>query len=424
MNNRPVVIILFLLSLAVACAAPNVEPGDSLLRLNPLIAYNDSLTGEYKTQYDYIDFTDNIIHKNGADWQYIYRLIDDIDSTTLNIVHIGDSHIQADIFTGHVRWLLQQRYGNAGRGLIVPFKMAGTNEPRDYSITGEGRWSSSKIMKQPWHCPMGFTGIAVTPFGNRAAMTVSTLSRDKARPFASVRIHKRGDIIIDSLSRPLCDTCAITYDDDYIELHLKDTTSRLHLGFTIQKPASLLGFELANDTPGVIYHAIGNNGATFENYNNIPGFASQISGLSPDIIILSLGANEAFGRITADSFRRSVDTLVRSLAQSNPGAVLLLTTPMECQRRRYVKRKGRRRRRTYVVNDKITVLRDVLLSYARDNGIAVYDWYDIAGGRGASAKWLDDNLLSRDRIHSTAKGYELQGTLFFEALINDIKDNR
>src|SRR5688500_6243657 len=38
----------------------------------------------------------------------------------VNIVHIGDSHIQADFLTSPVRRNFQRQFGNAGRGLIVP----------------------------------------------------------------------------------------------------------------------------------------------------------------------------------------------------------------------------------------------------------------------------------------------------------------
>ncbi|MEE0974272.1 MAG: hypothetical protein UH853_00995, partial [Muribaculaceae bacterium] len=100
-----------------------------------------------------------------------------------------------------------------------------------------------------------------------------------------------------------------------------------------------------------------------------------------------------------------------------------LITPMECCKRHYVKRKGQRRYRTYIANEKTHLVRQVILDYARDNNIAVYDWFKIAGGKGASEKWVNDSLLSRDRIHSTAKGYELQGTLFYLALQKGIINN-
>lgn len=41
----------------------------------------------------------------------------------LRIVHIGDSHIQADIMTNYMRQNLQNKFGNAGLGFAFPYKM-------------------------------------------------------------------------------------------------------------------------------------------------------------------------------------------------------------------------------------------------------------------------------------------------------------
>ena len=50
----------------------------------------------------------------------------------VNIIHLGDSHIQADFLTNVVRKNLQREFGNAGRGLVVPARVAGTNEPLNF----------------------------------------------------------------------------------------------------------------------------------------------------------------------------------------------------------------------------------------------------------------------------------------------------
>lgn len=36
----------------------------------------------------------------------------------LNIIHVGNSHTQAGFITGEIRNILQNRFGNAGRGLV------------------------------------------------------------------------------------------------------------------------------------------------------------------------------------------------------------------------------------------------------------------------------------------------------------------
>ena len=133
--------------------------------------------------------------------------------------------------------------------------------------------------------------------------------------------------------------------------------------------------------------------------------------------MVSLGANEAFSRMTADEMYSSIGVMVRNLQMECPGAQILLTTPMECQRSTMVRRKGRRRRvRSYSVNPRVSAMREVILRYGRDHGIPTYDFYEVAGGAGASAKWISDGMMARDRIHNSAKGYSVQGELLYEAL--------
>ncbi len=50
---------------------------------------------------------------------------------TVNIVHIGDSHIQGNMLTAEVRRLLQEKFGNAGRGLVFPYSLVRTSGSRD-----------------------------------------------------------------------------------------------------------------------------------------------------------------------------------------------------------------------------------------------------------------------------------------------------
>ena len=162
---------------------------------------------------------------------------------------------------------------------------------------------------------------------------------------------------------------------------------------------------LSGDRPGLFYHAIGNNGAAYETYNRIGNVGAGIAPLSPDLIIISLGTNEAFGKLNTTSFKNSVDRLVKNIRAANPDALLLLTTPMECHRSvattRKVRVKGKngkrrtvnRTSRSYSVNPNIAPLRNVILDYGKEHGIAVYDWYEVAGGRGASSSWISNKLF-------------------------------
>ncbi len=380
-------------------------------------------TGLY-TPYPYLDLKANSIAYNGADWSRLRSLFSAAGDTLINILHIGDSHIQAEGATSRTRALLQDRYGSAGRGLVIPFRLAGTNQPVDFSITSPSRFVTAKLMKQPWSVDMGFSGIALRPLDRNFSITISARSSGGIEPdFDRIRIFCSG--ILPEVTMAKGSYGAINFEqvreNGYIDLFLEDTQSSVTLNFTSEGTCSILAFDLDNSMTGVKYSAIGNNGATYSSYNAIGSLGRDIRTFNPDLVIVSLGANEAFGKVSDAAMRASIDLMVKNIRKANPNAAILLTTPSECQRSIRTRKRIRKRRyrtiRTYRINENIDRLRRVILEYGRANNIATYDWYAVAGGAGSSSKWLADRLMSTDRIHLTHKGYVLMGDLFFDALV-------
>ncbi|PHN07520.1 LysM peptidoglycan-binding domain-containing protein [Flavilitoribacter nigricans] len=85
----------------------------------------------------------------------------------LNIVHIGDSHIQADWWTGYLRIRLQELFGSAGRGLVFPYALAGTNSPTDLRSGSNQIWESRRSTFQQKHIPVGISGLTVQASGKQ-----------------------------------------------------------------------------------------------------------------------------------------------------------------------------------------------------------------------------------------------------------------
>src|SRR5436190_7907354 len=83
-------------------------------------------------------------------------------SGKINIVHIGDSHIQADMMTGKTRKNLQAVFGNAGRGLVFPFSLARTNGPWDVRFSSDANWENRRIVSTIDGSPVGLSGIALS----------------------------------------------------------------------------------------------------------------------------------------------------------------------------------------------------------------------------------------------------------------------
>lgn len=418
--------------LAIAAFCPTIlraqdDFTDAFIRENPEMESSaDCSEAMDYSQYPFLRLDANAISLNGADWSALRRLFANSGDTVVPIVHIGDSHIQAEGSTTRTRSLLQARYGSAGRGLVIPFKLAGTNEPMDYSITSASRFVTSKLLKQPWEGGMGFTGISLKPAASRFGFTISVFRRPGSEPdFDFIRVFFSGNS--PRLTSALAPGGAEIFSESYPEegslaIYLEEPQTEVTLNFEKFGDCQVHGFELGNNMTGVVYSAIGNNGATFASYNNAADMGLGIAPLNPALVILSLGTNEAFGKVSEFEMRNSIDKMVTSLRQAVPGAAILLTTPAECQRSKWVRSgKKKRRVRTYAVNSNVKTMRDAIMRYAEDNGIACYDWYEVAGGDGSSAKWLRASLLGKDRIHDTWAGYSLAGSLLYDALVKAIE---
>ena len=142
----------------------------------------------------------NHIILNGADWSQLRNAFLASGDRPVSIVHIGDSHVQADISSGTTRELLQYDFGNAGRGLVSPLKMSGTNQPNDYVFQSRNSWNPVKLMSPTWRQTMGFTGTSIRPMTASAEITIGTSDRDDYDPFRSLTLFHNGSLTVKSVT--------------------------------------------------------------------------------------------------------------------------------------------------------------------------------------------------------------------------------
>jgi len=413
------------------------EEFDRNIRINPVEIPGEADDIDIPIPF-FIHRDANHIIYNGADWSKLRNAFVACNITPVSIVHIGDSHVQADISTGTTRELLQYDFGNAGRGLIAPLKISGTNQPRDYVFQSRNSWNPVKLMSPTWRQTVGFTGLSIRPTSNSSELTIGTVDTEDYNPFTSVTIFHNGKFTIKNITNS--EGNPVSYraipSRDYTQIIMESGETKINVSFTSAGDLTVFGASLSGERPGVFYHAFGNNGATYDTYNRIGTVGMGINPLNPNLVIISLGTNEAFGKFDSRSFRRAIDRLVTNVKTANPDALILLTTPMECHRsvtttrKVRVKRKTRRGRRyrtvtsrSYAVNRNIAPVRQAILDYGKENGIAVYDWYDVAGGNGASAQWITNGLFAKDRVHHTYQGYNLEGRLVYDAIMDALREH-
>lgn len=363
---------------------------------------------------------DNVIHNAGhldAFLEKLYQL-HQTGEGHVNIVHVGDSHIQADYMTSVVRTSFHRDFGNAGRGLIVPLRVAGSNEPNNYRTSTKSTWRSKRCVFPDQPLPIGIGGVTIESIDPEAnlqivvndplvdysfnALTLYFQKDDSSFDFALYdpegnelgRINAAEEDTLVNHSR-------LTWDNHVKAINIRSVMS--HVG---QKRAIIYGAILNSSRAGVFYHTIGVNGAKYKHYNAAKYFADQTATLNADLFIISLGTNESAGYPYMDSgFPTHINDLLTTLQTKNPGAAFILVTPQDVFRKRNKPNPG------------IRDIRDRVLRYAVENGLAFYDLYRAMGGEHSAQRWADNALLSRDGLHLTRQGYEYQGYLFYNALM-------
>ncbi|MFC2114977.1 GDSL-type esterase/lipase family protein [Bacteroidota bacterium] len=371
-------------------------------------------------EYDFIHYDSNefVFPGNSSSWQDFFagfsRLIKKGEGQ-LSLVHIGGSHLQADIYSHRIRNRLQtfQPGINAGRGLIFPYSVAKTNNPSNFLVSYTGKWTSCKNTERNRICPLGLSGISVTTTDTSARIRISFPEQNIVPyDFNRIRIFSQED----SLSYDI----SIDTDSEILETETPGEGTRIwtlehhvdNLEIILQKTAksqqrfTLFGISLETDDPGLVYHSVGINGAKIPSFLRCSLLSDQLSDLSADMVILSLGTNDAYTRyFDPIAFKQRYDSLIRIIRYAVPGAGILLTVPNDSYLyRQYVNRNTAR-------------VREVIMELAKEHNCGVWDFYSIMGGLNSILVWQRFGLAKRDRIHFTRKGYLLKGDLFFNAFL-------
>lgn len=341
------------------------------------------------------------------------------DKGKINIVHIGGSHIQADVYSNQLRTNLQNFHPNlvGQRGFIFPFSAAGTNNPRNYQTTFKGIWETTKNTQKDLNIPLGLSGIAITTRDSLPEINISLRQPENYRMnFNRVRVIGKNQnyqavIYTDSLHAyksvydSISSSFVYTFDNLQEQFTLKLNPLDSIRSFTIE------GILLENDTSGLTYHAIGVNGASTNSYLKCVNLERDLALIQPDLVILSIGINDASGEeFDVEKFKANYRLLIQRIRSVAPQTSLLFTTNNDSYRK-----KGRK----YYVNTNGLMAREAFFELAQTEHAAVWDLFSIMGGLHAMKEWENAGLAQKDKIHFNAEGYIIIGDLLFNALISD-----
>jgi len=325
-------------------------------------------------------------------------------------VHIGDSHIQADIETGVIRNELQSYFGNAGRGLVFPYQVAKTNAPYDISSSSKSNWKNNRVARIDTliSCGVSAFGIESQNINPEFSFELKNINGVKDN-FDKVRLFMGGNVseLFMEYNDTQAENTCFQKAPSYTEFNLKSLASGFKLTFPTTDTIQFYGASLEKtDIGGIIYHSIGANGAKYSDFNKTARFWKQLNKLKADCYIVSLGTNEAQDpNLTGDAFLTDVKIMVNKLRLVSPNACIILTTPPVS----YFKK--------YRPNQSLEVIASALIEYCNENNLVYWDLFNVSKGSEGAKIWKSTQLLRSDLVHFSREGYILQGNLFVDAFV-------
>ena len=306
------------------------------------------------------------------------------------VSQLGDSHLQADLESEMTRSLLMEEFGNGGRGLILPYNISKTNEPWSAKTSAvEGTWKAHRLfnIQEPWGLKWG--GLNVYCQDSICEIKVGVRNIGKSRyQFISLKIL--GDY----------DVAPIIQRSDSILLEQKVTWVNPD-----KKLITFSGAWTENAMPGLVWSVIGHNSAEYKHYAFHQSMWADTSIPSQDLVILSLGTNDAIAKnFNEERLRKSIQEVFNLAKKRFPDVSILVTSPSDFywnyRPSRYLSRV-------------VTILQEE----SQKSDFAFWNLYELSGGAGSVSEWKSRGYLQKDGVHLTHLGYSYRGKILAQALL-------
>lgn len=443
---RALVLVLVLASVGVFAHAPSrsavAQESEvaAIATLAPAISAPSTMTGPEPTSTDPALATPPApvwpLDENGRPIYGVDLGIEDPSGTSLHafheslrraatgqgqsrIVFYGASHVAADIYTGTVRHLLQEHFGDAGHGFVLPVEPWPRYRAEDLDVTSNyRRWDVLRVhVGQTEPQRYGVMGVTLTTEEPHAWGRIDTEEQPASR-FELWYAERPDGGTIDVLVDGHLDRRLNTRSDDPHTVYAVVTTEDRPHTFEVRTrgdgTVTIYGATVERERPGVIVDTMGINGAraSAQLLWNTELQAEQLRRRMPDLVVLAYGTNESGDDDQPiEDYEREVRAVVARVQTAVPGASCLLVGPSD---RPIVHRDGSaetRPRTAQVV--------DVQRRVARDYGCGFFDLVAFGGGDLHMMAWAaaDPAWAQPDHVHYTARGYNRLGEVMANALV-------
>lgn len=370
--------------------------------------------------------------------------------TPTHIIYIGDSHTAADFITHSLRKKLQEKWGDAGRGIIQFGNPYAGFRPQGLEIQTPNSWENkiSYPASKANEAPFGLGGYRVK-INNNEKYIFKTIDGDK---FNNIAI------------------CANTKTkNDNLEIKIYEKTGKIEFGNAIDKincktaklSALIDSFEIGKtskspspepssigvwrDNKGIILSSFGIPGAELKDFDrrSFNAISAEMNIIQPSLVVLAFGTNEGFGKDFDEvKYQELLTIQIERINKIAPSASILIIGAPDANRKtenagnidnckiltpelvnKYPNISNAELGAKYYPPPNLDKVRSSQKLIAEKMNVSFWDWQRAMGGPCSAnlLSLLEPREIMGDRVHFSKIGAQKIGTKLAEDIINEFE---
>jgi lysophospholipase L1-like esterase len=359
----------------------------------------------------------------------------------------GDSHTAGDQLPGVIRRTLGARFGQGGRGVVLPGRPPVRHYyAREVAYGSDGKWQAALGGSRDAVGPFGMTGVRTFADKKTAQAWVESCrscAMDTVDRFDVFYLRTRGTgqlaFQVDSgrwqkVPTRLAATAPVERQVSVLSVPARAGRHRLNLRPAGGGPVQLFAVALERSGPGVVVDGLGVTGRRLGHlrtwdWDDVLG--PQLTARAPSLIVLQYGTNEADdASIDLAALARLYDEIIALCRSWAPDADILVLGPPDLNKRAAGKACDKRKPARdplapvppeceWHTPPTLPAVVEVQRAAAARNQVAFYDTLAAFGGveRMDSMLHLDPPLAFTDHVHLTAAGYDRWARGLLDALL-------